>query len=295
MADIIDFIKSTTGKTKLKNEINILTKVPRKEKNIEIPHISNNILKKNIIHQADLLYLPTDAFGYKYALVVVDVHNKKCDAQPLKNKTANHVQKGFQKIYERDYLDLPKLIQFDSGTEFKGDVKEYFEDNKVSVKYTLTNRHRQNSMVERKNKNIGSIIIKYQASKELQTGKVEKRWVKQLPFLIKYLNENLPKINYSKLNDEILVNKYTQDLLPINTSVHAILDYSINAHDKKKLDNKFRSGDLRFNPTVRKVKHIILNPNMPPMYQLNDVKNPDKKDNSVAYTKAQLLEHDKYF
>ena len=64
---------------------------------------------------------------------------------------------------------------------------------------------------------------------------------------------------------------------------------------KKKLDSKFRTGDLRFNPEVREVKHIILNPNMPPMYQLNDVKNPDKKDNRVAYTKAQLLVHDEHF
>jgi len=289
MSDIVDFIKSTKGKNKIKNELNILSTIPKKEQPFEIPKISNNILKKNVIHQADLLFLPTDKFGYKYALVVVDVYNKKCDAEPLKNKDSEAVTKAFKKIYNRTYLDLPYLIQFDSGREFKGDVKEYFEDNKVSVKYTLTNRHRQNSVVENKNKQIGKIIMMYQNNIELKTKKQSKQWVKQLPHLIKYLNDNLSEPNKSKLTGQLLADKYSEELIPLHAKVHAILDYSINAHNFKKLDNKFRSGDLRFNPEERTVEHIILNPDMPPMYQLNDTKKQGQKDNSVAYTKKQLL------
>jgi thymidylate synthase len=106
---------------------------------------------------------------------------------------------------------------------------------------------------------------------------------------IKYLNDNLSEPNKSKLTGQLLADKYSEELIPLHAKVHAILDYSINAHNFKKLDNKFRSGDLRFNPEERTVEHIILNPDMPPMYQLNDTKKQGQKDNSVAYTKKQLL------
>ena len=37
------------------------------------------------------------------------------------------------------------------------------------------------------------------------------------------------------------------------------------------------------------IKHIILNPNMPPMYMLNKLHHKDIIDNTVAYTINQLL------
>jgi hypothetical protein len=33
------------------------------------------VFEPNSIHQADLLFLPTEKFGFKYALVVVDTNN----------------------------------------------------------------------------------------------------------------------------------------------------------------------------------------------------------------------------
>jgi hypothetical protein len=43
---------------------------------------------------------------------------------------------------------------------------------------------------------------------------------------------------------------------------------------------------MRWNPKERIVEKIILNPQEPPMYQLNGTKT--KIDSSVAYTKNQL-------
>ena len=37
------------------------------------------------------------------------------------------------------------------------------------------------------------------------------------------------------------------------------------------------------------IPHIILNPNMPPMYMVNKLNHEDKIDNTVAYTINQLL------
>ena len=48
----------------------------------------------------------------------------------------------------------------------------------------------------------------------------------------------------------------------------------------------FRAGDLRWGQDDRTVEKIILNPNLPPMYQLDGTH--DGLDNRVAYTKQQL-------
>ena len=288
MSDIEDFLKNfkknkknkTINNDKNIEEVQQLLKVPIRDNKKDIPHIYNNITEEGYQQQADLLYLPTDAFGYKYCLVVVDVATSKCDAQQLKRKTDLAVKNAFIKLYERNILEKPTIIRFDQGSEFKGLLKKYFEDEKVIVKYSLTNRHRQQALVEQKNKQIGNLITAYQTNEELKTNKIVKRWVKQLPFVIKYLNENLPKRNYDKLTNEIMTTKFSKDLIPLHSTVRYILDYPLNALGNK-VDSKFRSGDIRWSRETSEVKRIVLNPNIPPLYILNNKK-------GVAYTKRQL-------
>ena len=100
MADILDFIKKIKDK-KTDSEIKHLIQTPKRETGVDMPHIYNNILSDEVFYEADLIFLPTDKFGYKYALVVVDVYNTKCDAVPLKKKTAHSIEKAFEKIFER--------------------------------------------------------------------------------------------------------------------------------------------------------------------------------------------------
>jgi len=286
--NIEDFLKNFKKNKKNKTitndknieEVQQLLKVPIRDNKKDIPHIYNNITEEGYQQQADLLYLPTDAFGYKYCLVVVDVATSKCDAQQLKRKTDLAVKNAFIKLYERNILEKPTIIRFDQGSEFKGLLKKYFEDEKVIVKYSLTNRHRQQALVEQKNKQIGNLITAYQTNEELKTNKIVKRWVKQLPFVIKYLNENLPKRNYDKLTNEIMTTKFSKDLIPLHSTVRYILDYPLNALGDK-VDSKFRSGDIRWSRETSEVKRIVLNPNIPPLYILNNKK-------GVAYTKRQL-------
>ena len=286
--DIANFYNNLKAPKKKTDDVHLiteLTKAPVKEKREDMPSLTNNILEANYFQLADLLFLPTDAFGFKYCLVVVDAFNKKCDAEPLKKKT--DVEKAFIKIYHRKILNIPKVIQFDQGSEFKGDTKELFVNNfKTRVKYALTNRHRQMSLVERKNKEIGSTIMKYQTAQEMVKGKVVKGWVKFLPELITAINKHSQSIKPKKLSDEVLYSNYSKDLILLHTHVRRILDYPITAHDGKRNGSIFRSGDIRFDKEDRTVEKIILNPNEPPMYMLNGTH--DGLDNRVAYTKQQL-------
>ena len=288
MSGIEKFLNEMYNK-KENTEIKSLLKTPIKESKENMPHISNNILSDGVFYESDLLFLPTDKFGYKYCLVVVDVYNSKCDAEPLKRKLPSSVESAFKKIFERGILKKPLKIQFDQGKEFKGELKDYFKEENIPVKYTLTNRHRQNASVENKNKTIGKLLMAYQNNQEFEKKKVVKGpWVKELPFLIKYLNEHLPKKDNKDLTDDILASGVNKTLIPLYTHVRRVLDYPVNAYNNKKLgDFKFRSGDIRWDKEPRKVEQWILNNNMPPMYLLNKI-GTDKPDYRVAYTKAQL-------
>ena len=75
---------------------------------------------------ADLLYLPSDAYGYKYVLVVVDVFSKICDAEPIKYRDASAVLKAFEKLYSRKILKIPEILQCNGGSEFKGIEEQRF-------------------------------------------------------------------------------------------------------------------------------------------------------------------------
>ena len=84
--NIETFLKGINKKSKDYNDSNALFRVFRGDKQDDIPHIKINITDPNYLQQADILYLPTSQFGYKYALVVVDVATSKMDAIPLKKK-----------------------------------------------------------------------------------------------------------------------------------------------------------------------------------------------------------------
>ena len=94
------------------------------------------------------------------------------DAIPLKNKTPQDIITALKKVYiTHNILEFPFILQFDNGSEFKGDLKKYLNEQGVSVRYSKTNRHRQNSVVEARNKVLGSLILKFQGMKELETKK----------------------------------------------------------------------------------------------------------------------------
>jgi hypothetical protein len=159
-----NLISNKRNKTKVLDK---LYEIPIKDKGINILHFQ--IYDKNIIHQTDILFLPDDK-GYKYALVIVDLHDRKTDAEPLKFKSFETILEGFKKIYYRNILSLPKQLEVDLGTEFQKDVKKYFNDKEIRLKVGLPDRHRQQAIVEQKNLIIGRTIHKKQNVQELLTG-----------------------------------------------------------------------------------------------------------------------------
>ena len=196
--------------------------------------------------------------------------------------------KAFKTIYDRDILDYPELIQTDSGTEFKGAVKKFFEKQKVAMRTGKPGRSRQLAPVERTNQYVGNILLKRQQAQELLTGEKSTEWTDDLPDAIEAINKKRgqkpPKPSWNTFKCE----GDSCKLLKIGTKVRPQLDHPIDPITGRQLPGQFRGGDIKFDPTVRIIKNIMLLPDQPPLYQLNDIKEPNNIDQSVAYTKNQL-------
>ena len=127
--------------------------------------------KKNWIHQIDTLSLPTAKYGYKYLLVCVDIYNHIMDAEPIKDNDSKNARNALIKIYERKILLKPHIIESDEGSEFKGSFDAYLKEQGIKHIVGATNRHRQQAIVENKNKIIGRLIFHLLNYKDLETEK----------------------------------------------------------------------------------------------------------------------------
>jgi len=237
----------------------------------------NNALK-NDIHMADLLFLPNDN-GFEYALVVVDVGSRLCDAEPIRNKKAITVLQAIKKIYKRGVLDYPLQIKVDDGSEFKGAFKTFFVNNGSKFFSAQPARHRQIALVEARNRQIGTYLFKRMTAQELKTGETSREWVKWLPKIVAILNKKMVRKPVINESDEFNVDYKT--LLPVGTMVRYKLDRPIDVTTEKRLYGNFRSSDIKFSLQPTEIKQIALSPDNPPLYALEGKK--------AFYTRQQLL------
>ena len=277
IAQLFDEINSKSKAVK-NSELHNLYKRPQHENRTDTP--VTQIFAPNMYQQADLLFMPEDK-GFKYILVITDVHSHKVDCVGLKNKDSEGIIKAFKAVYRRGILKKPFVIQFDAGSEFKNhEVRAYFHSIKVNCKYALTGRHRQQAMVERMNQKIGTILFKRMTSQELLTGEVSRDWVDDLKPLVKVLNSHRPPAISKPLYEDPIFTDYSKNIIPIGKKVRVLLDHPINAYTEKRLSGTFRSTDTRWSPETRTVEQVLLKPGFPPMYLVSG--------DMVARTKQQL-------
>ena len=71
---------------------------------------------------------------YKYALTVVDVASRYKAAEALVSKESEEVARGFKRIYSKDPLKWPQLLQVDPGREFMGGVTKIMGKHNVTIR-----------------------------------------------------------------------------------------------------------------------------------------------------------------
>lgn len=265
---------------------------PKKDKGNAVPHYKRGGAEPEQVYQADLMEMPNDR-GYNYLLMVVDTITGKMGAQPLKGKTAEETLTGFKKIFAKGDLPIPKWsIQVDEGGEFKSVVKKYFDDNGVLVRIGKVDRSRHQALVEKRNAIIAKALFQKQVGQEIASGRVNKKWVEDVQEVVDAVNEYETE-NYNK-RKKIEEKKKTPNLpyIPKNTVIFEVGTKVRVKFEKprgvlgEKLSSgtsgtsQFRATDIKWEPTIRTITNIILTPNQPVMYQV-DNKTP-------AYTFNQL-------
>jgi len=256
-----------------KNIVNELYKRPRKL--LKGDYAKYSYIKPDYEIEIDLLTLPDDK-GYKYALVVADVGSRKVDAEPLKNKEAKTVLEGLMTIFNRGHVKKPKKqIDFDRGTEFKGVFKKFMKDNNLIAKKSVANKKHHNPLAEAINGVIGEFLFKRMAREEVQNKKTNKSWVKYLNVIVNKLNKTAfirrvapPKNENPKTVD----NKDVRLAFEIGDVVRIKKEVPTTIVDERQLFGKIRRTDPKWSSNTYKVVNVLMYPQQPVRYQIDDGK-----------------------
>ena len=187
-------IQKKLGVTKENEDAKVildLQKPVKKDKGKDMPSFRNSGAESGNIYQADVLYMPHDQ-GFKYALIVVDIADGVTDGEPIKAHSGTAVKSAFEKIFNRGILKFPKFqIQTDQGTELKnGIIEKYFHDKNVSMKFGKVDRHRNQALIESRNKTVAVALFQKQNIQELVTGEENADWIDDFPKVIEAINDH---------------------------------------------------------------------------------------------------------
>lgn len=239
-------------------------------------------VQKDVIHQADLLFMPVDKVKdvpYRYILVVVDIGTRLIAARPLAVKFSDKIAEAFRDIYSKSDLKWPVALQVDSGSEFMKDVSTLMKQHNVKIRRARPNRHSQQAIVEGNNRVIAKYLFHDMVADEIRTKQKSTKWVNRLPKYVKIINSNRLKVKDSPQNDK-WVPKENIMIYPEGTMVRYLLDRPVDYITRKPTDDKFRTGDIKWSDPVE-IVNILLYPDQPPRYMVKGLKD-------VSFTRNQI-------
>lgn len=260
--------------------------------------VKDNIpLVEHYNYMADLMFLPTDKFGFKYLLVVVDLANDEFDIEPLKNKESKHVLDAFQKMFKRPYLNKPEYsLTTDGGGEFSGVFQKYLFDESIFHKVTRKGRHKQLGNIDNLIRQLSILLVGLMNKEEMRTKRQSKTWVKYVNDIRKLLNEirvkQLPDddyiypsltTSYTEPEDgKKTIYKRIKPKFKVGDLVHVMLDSPENALGNQQ-QGKFREADNRYTLEPLKIKQILLYSGKPlHRYLVEGIKN-------VSFTESEMF------
>lgn len=135
-------------------------------RNFKRNHFFSNFPFKHV--EADLMELGNLAkfnSAYKYILVVIDVFTKYAFAEPIKNKTAKTVTAAFKKIYEENFDERTKHIEFlrsDQGRELiSNEFNNYLQSKEITHFLVNSTNLSKAVFIERFIRSIRELITRY--------------------------------------------------------------------------------------------------------------------------------------
>jgi hypothetical protein len=191
------------------------------------------------------------------------------------------VRDALKKIYARKIVKLPKRLEVDSGTEFRGEFQKHFS-KVLKIITKVAGRSRQNAFIESKNGVIGEVLNTAMLGSEINNDATSRKWVYLVKDMVSLINEEyerVPKITPAEAPE--ITNDFTRDILDVGTKVRTQLDKPVNYVDGKPEIGKFRRGDIRWSKEIKTISRFFLRPDQIPLYQVDN-------DARVAYSRYQL-------
>ncbi len=259
-----------------------------------------NITKPNLMHQIDLLELPTDEDKH-YVVTVVDCASRYKGARAVSHKTAEEVTEALIDLYTNDeYLDPPRILNSDDGSEFKGDFAKWCRQNKI--KQIINAKSYHCGFVENFNGQLAKRLFKYQDLIELKTKNQSKVWVKYLQPEVKKLNNTVTSMIKMKPIDAIKLKYVPQPknnfskaemskIWPIGTEVRRLLntDEVLTIVDNKITTGKRRITDPNYTIDSYFVELVVYGKDSLPLHQIKNSRTGVLFPHWLTYYKLQKV------
>lgn len=238
-------------------------------------------------YQADLVTMPDDN-GYRYFLTVVNIWDRKLDAQASSGKTAADTLHALIQIINRKQISKPSFLLTDSGTEFKNEIwMNYCRKYGINLAFASTQRKNQMAVCEYYNGLISKFLYLKMGIETIKKHERDKKWVAYLPIVVREINKwNSSRYPKYQLKDiikmELPIDKLS-DLIPLNTWVYPKLFKPEDLIEERKLYGKFRYGDPRFRYThPTRIISYLFNAGRPIRYVLDGI-------SDTSFTKSELI------
>ena len=266
-----------------------------------IPRASfNKITIPNEVLQADILYMPYDKveeITYLFCLNVIDVASRFKWSVPIGTTldilnmddnefsladilTSAVVAECFEKMFNdlQCPLTWPKLLITDKGSEFRGNCEKLMI--KHGVKVQKANSKHTMGIVERFNRTLSERLFKIQYAEELLLPLPERSrvWVKNLPIIIKDLNNSITRLLGISPADAIKKkNVYAISSLPrkgpmgfdeVRLTHNDLVRYLLLPGELE--GGQKRATDCIWSPQIYHIKESMVQKNQPVLYWLED-------------------------
>jgi transposase InsO family protein len=222
----------------------------------------------------------------KFILTVIDNFSKYVFAVPLKNKEAQTITDGFEKIVnEQAEKTYPSSIQTDNGTEFAGEFIDWCKANRIFMKKSLSYSPTSNSLIE----NFNNILRKMIREGFVRTNSFN--WIK---YLDQYLtNRNNTPHSLTKHPPSVIWKPSRERIVGDEIVDEVKQTIKSNAKMKMKLNQveNFYSGEMvrvllsSLFPKIRKLiksnlQKLLPVKYSPNVYNIEKIKKPigEKKD-----------------
>ncbi len=158
-------------------------------------------------------------------LLCIDLFSRKIFCRPIKSKSANSIQRAFNKIFAQ-CDDKPDVLETDRGSEFAGN-RQYFKEQKIFLKFkTGLNKA---SFAEN-----GILLVKRKLFR-LMRSLLTKNWPKYLRLVVSSLN-NTPNQAIGGLKPDIIQSRTDSELIDKKIGFHPDVPFEVQKESQKKYE-----------------------------------------------------------